>query len=182
MYSYPHTIDNGGGERLTFIRRTYDAAGNERLEAENQVQPGTGPPMHIHYKQTESLTVTQGRMGVQIQGQEPQFYGEGETATFDAGVPHKFWNAGTELLICTGWVQPIHNVEYFLTEMYKTIRENGGKRPGMFEGAWLSRRYRSEFGMMEVPAFVQNVIFPVVIFFGRLAGKHRKYRDAPEPV
>jgi hypothetical protein len=44
-YSYPHTIDNGGGERLTFLRRVQGPHG-ERLEVENTVAPGAGPPMH----------------------------------------------------------------------------------------------------------------------------------------
>jgi quercetin dioxygenase-like cupin family protein len=59
--SYPHTIDNGGGERLTFLRRVQGPHG-ERLEVENTVAPGAGPPMHTHRYQTEALTVVQGRI------------------------------------------------------------------------------------------------------------------------
>jgi len=63
-YSYPHTIDNGGGERLTFLRRVQGPYG-ERLEVDNTVAPGAGPPMHSHRYQTEALTVVQGRIGYQ---------------------------------------------------------------------------------------------------------------------
>ena len=38
-YTYPHTIDNGAGERLTFLRRVPGVAG-DRLEVENVVAPG----------------------------------------------------------------------------------------------------------------------------------------------
>ncbi|HYF04091.1 MAG TPA: cupin domain-containing protein [Patescibacteria group bacterium] len=181
MYQYPHTIENGGGEQLIFKRRIKDKDG-EYLEVSNVVQPNSGPPMHVHHKQDEALTVKQGKIGTQILGEEPQFYGVGETVVFKAGVAHKFWNAGTEPLICEGWVRPPHNIEYFLTEIYKTTKENGGERPGAFEGAYLSQRYRSEFEMLEIPAFVRKVIFPVTVFLGKLAGKHKRYKDAPEPV
>ncbi len=71
MNDYPHTIENGAGEQLTFRRRVNDPAG-DWLEAENLVQPGAGPPMHVHYLQEEALTVEQGRLGYQLLDQEPQ--------------------------------------------------------------------------------------------------------------
>jgi hypothetical protein len=46
-YTYPHTIENGAGEQITFVRCVRDSAG-DRLEAENLVKPGSGPPMHVH--------------------------------------------------------------------------------------------------------------------------------------
>ena len=61
-YSYPHTIENGAGEQLTFIAIKQGPDG-EYLEVENQVSPGAGPPMHVHFKQEESLTVVKGRIG-----------------------------------------------------------------------------------------------------------------------
>lgn len=41
-YTYPHTIENGAGARLTFLRRVPSRAGDQ-LEVENIVQPGAGP-------------------------------------------------------------------------------------------------------------------------------------------
>jgi hypothetical protein len=60
MSTYPHSIENGAGERITFLRRVQDAAG-ERLEAENLVKPGSGPPMHVHVLQEEAF---EGRVGL----------------------------------------------------------------------------------------------------------------------
>ena len=48
MSQYPHTIESASGERLTFLRRV-PTPGGERLEVENCVQPGNGPPMHVHF-------------------------------------------------------------------------------------------------------------------------------------
>jgi mannose-6-phosphate isomerase-like protein (cupin superfamily) len=180
-FTYPHTIENGGGEELTFIRRVKDESG-DYLEVENLVQPNAGPPMHVHFRQEESLTVVQGKIGVQHLGGPEIFFGEGETATFKAGDAHRFWNAGTEPLICKGYVRPADNIEYFLTEVFKSTKENGGKRPRTFDAAWLLSKYRSEYDMYGLPSFVKHVIFPVTLFFGKLAGRHRKFRDAPDAV
>jgi quercetin dioxygenase-like cupin family protein len=177
MAIYPHTIDNGAGERLTFVRRRGD-----RLEVENSIRPGGGPPMHLHTWQTETLTVQQGRLGYQRLGQEPAFAGEGETVVFPAGEAHRFWNAGDGELRCTGFITPIDYIEYFLSALYDSQRRSGGKRPNPFEVAFLMRRYRSEFAMVEVPALVRRVVFPVLVTIGRLLGRYDRYADAPRPV
>lgn len=36
QFTYPHTIENGGGEKLTIVRRITDATG-DYLEVENVV-------------------------------------------------------------------------------------------------------------------------------------------------
>lgn len=178
---YPHTIVSGGGERLTMLRYVEDGQGG-MIECENEVAPNAGPPMHVHWKQEESLTVVEGRMGVEIQGQEPVFYGPGDTATFNRGVYHRFWNDGDTPLRCTGWVKPALNFEYFLSSIYDSMQENGGHRPGAFDSAFLLKRYRSEFDMTSIPPFVKKVIFPITLAVGKMKGKHKKFANAPEPV
>lgn len=181
QFEYPHTIENGNGEKITFLRLTKGPAG-DRLEVENFVTPNSGPPMHVHFKQDEGLTVVKGRIGTQVQGGEPQYFGPGDSVDFKAGIAHRFWNAGDEPLICSGYIQPANNAEYFLTELYKSTAANGGERPGTFDSAWLLKRYGSEFDMLAIPGFVRKVIFPVALFFGNLTGKHKKFAGAPEPV
>jgi quercetin dioxygenase-like cupin family protein len=180
-YTFPHTIESGGGEELTFVRLVENPSGG-MLEVENKVQPGSGPPMHIHWLQDESLTVVQGRLGVRIAGQEPTFHGPGESVTFKKGVAHRFWNDGQEVLICKGWVTPANNLVYFLSEIYRSTKANGGHRPSLFDGAYLQTKYQSEFSMLEIPWFVTKVMFPVILLFGKLRGQHRKFEKAPEAV
>jgi quercetin dioxygenase-like cupin family protein len=180
MSDYPRTIEDGGGEQLTFVRRTRDDRG-ELLEVENRVSPGKGPPMHVHHMQEESLTVREGKIAWIEEGGTEQTAGPGETVTFAAGVSHRFWNAGEEDLVCAGYVRPPDNIEYFLTQIYESTARNGGTRPGAFDAAYLSRRYRGEFAITEVPAPVRGLVFPVVNTLGRLLGKHKRFADAPEP-
>jgi uncharacterized cupin superfamily protein len=179
-FSYPHTIDNGAGERITFVRRIPGKRG-DRLEIENVVGQGNGPPMHIHHFQDEALTVVGGRIGYQRAGEEPTYGGPGDTALFVAGEAHKFWNAGEGELRCTGYIEPADNIEFFLGALYDSTGRNGG-RPDLFEVAWLIRRYRSEFTMVELPPAVQRVVFPLVVLVGQLRGKYSRYANAPEPI
>ena len=67
-YDYPHAIDNGAGERITFLRRIPGAAG-DRIEGENVTEPGVGPPMHVHHLQAEVFTVQSGRLGYRRDGE-----------------------------------------------------------------------------------------------------------------
>lgn len=179
--SYPHTIDNGGGERLTFVVRRRDGRG-DYLEALNSVAPGAGPPMHIHHLQEETLTVERGTLGYQRAGQQKQTAGPGETVTFPPGDAHRFWNAGNEELVCSGVIRPPDNVEYFLGEIFASTRRHGGKRPGIFDAAYLSHRYRSEYEILAAPAPVRQLLLPLIVAVGRLLGWHRRFADAPDPV
>lgn len=180
-YSYPHTIENGAGERLVFLRRVAGPAG-DRLEGENLVKPGAGPPMHVHYLEEEVLTVQQGRMGYRRAGGPVQYAGPGETVAFAAGEGHRFWNAGDEDLRCTAYIQPVHNAEWFLTQLFDSARRSGRGRPDPFDVAFLLTRYRSEFALLEVPFMVQRLLFPAVAALGRLLGRYRRFADAPPPA
>jgi quercetin dioxygenase-like cupin family protein len=179
--AYPHTIDDGAGERLTFLRRVPGARG-PRLEGENRVAPGAGPPMHVHHFQDEGLTVVAGRLAHQRPGEAPSYAGPGETVIFRAGEAHRFWNAGDDVLHCTAWVEPADNLEFFLGELFASRRRNGGRRPDAFDAAFLAHRYRAEFTLVAMPALVRRVALPLVVAVGTLLGRYRRYADAPAPV
>ncbi len=167
----PHTIENITGEKLTFLRIVVKD-GVEYLETESEVQPNAGPPMYVHYKQDESMTVLSGKIGYQELKGEKKYAGPGETVLFKVGVPHKFWNAGNEPLRISGYVSPANNMVYFLSQIYRSMNENGG-RPGMYDSAYLLGRYKTEFRMLEIPTFVQKVIFLLFCFLVTL-GERRK--------
>ena len=181
MTTLPLRIENGHGEAITFERRVATPTG-ERLELRNEVQPGAGPPMHVHFKQEEGLTVVAGRLDYQIQGEAPRYASPGETVVFAPGVPHRFWADGDQVLRCTGYAQPPHNMVYFLSEVYRSTRERGGTKPDDFDAAFLLHKYRGEFALLDIPGFVQRLIFPVLRVVGRLTGKYGRFAQAPEPV
>lgn len=181
MRTYPYTIDNGAGERLTFSGCLQEPDG-DRIVGEALVEPGAGPPMHVHYRQEEAFTVVQGRLGYQVAGQAPAFAESGGTVVFPAGVAHRFWNAGEDQLHCTAYIKPAGNTEFFLTALFESQRQNGGRRPALLDVAYLTRRYRSEYAMVEIPPIVQRLVIPLLYLVGWGLGRYRKYSNAPEPL
>lgn len=179
--TYPHSIENGSGEVLVF-KEVIQEAGGDRLTGEGFVQPGVGPPMHVHWLQDEGFTVIKGKLGYRMKGGPEQFAGEGESVVFKKGEAHRFWNAGDNVLQTEAWVKPAHNFDFFLSAIYAAQRKSGSLKPDMFDAAYLLRRYRTEYDMLEIPVFVKKAIFPIVYFLGRLLGKYRHFKDAPKPV
>ncbi|MEZ4898196.1 MAG: cupin domain-containing protein [Saprospiraceae bacterium] len=177
---YPRIINNGHGDEITFLGVRM-VRGRERLEVKGVVDPGAGAPMHVHHQQEEVFIIVNGKMETQLFGEEPKTYSAGDKVVFPAGTPHRFINPGPDKLEMEGWVEPANNVEFFLSEIYRSSVENGG-RPGLFDSAWLLNRYRSEFDMLVIPALVKKFIFPVVRWIGTLAGKANRFRNAPDPL
>lgn len=180
-FTYPHTIKNGLGEKLTFLEVLHGPEG-DRLIVENFAAPGSGPPMHIHWIQDEVLTVVTGRIGYQIQGQPEQFAEKGETVVFERGTPHRFWNPGTEVLHCSGWINPANSIVFFLSAIFTAQVKSGKVQPEIFDAAYLLTRYKDEFDMLEIPRFVRRVVLPLIYQLGRTLGKYKHFEGAPEPV
>jgi hypothetical protein len=181
MPRYPYTIDNGGGEQLTFLGLKQTASG-DRIEVDGVARPGAGPPMHVHYLQEERVLVVTGRAGYQVAGQPERFAGPGQVVVWPAGTPHRWWNAGDTELRMTGWCAPPGNVEFYLAAIFASMKENGGKRPGLFDAAFLTTRYRTEFGMVELPNLVRRFVVPLIYALGLALGKYAKYKNAPPPI
>ena len=179
--AYPHTIENGAGERLTFLRVVRDGE-TERVEAEAFATPGSGPPMHVHHLQEEAMKVVSGRLGYQVVGGDANYAGPGELVVFAPGVGHKWWNAGSDELHATGWAKPPLNIEFFLGAIFDATRRSGGKRPGIFDAVYLTTRYRSEFELLDIPKPVQTIVFPIIYVLGHVLRKYARYKDAPTPA
>ncbi|GAB2966443.1 hypothetical protein GCM10027048_41050 [Hymenobacter coalescens] len=177
----PHTITNGLGEQLTFVRLEPEPDG-DRLIVENAVAPGHGPLMHTHWLQDESLTVVKGRLAYQIMGRPTQYAEVGESVVFKRGVPHRFWNAGTDTLNCSGWVKPANTLVFFLSAIYDAQIRSGKPEPEPFDAAYLMMRYGREYDLPTIPGFVRHVIIPTTYRVGKLLGKYKKFKNAPEPV
>lgn len=177
----PRKIKNHLGEELIFHRTEMDK-GEEKLIIENYVSPHTPPIKHTFYQQDEWLVVLHGKMGYQIESQPAKYIGIGETVFFKRGVPHKFWNAGKDELNCYGYIKPANNIIFYLESLYNSINETGTEKPDQFDTAYLLRRYRKEFDIPEIPKLVKTLVLPATYGIGKIAGKYRKFKDAPQPL
>lgn len=180
-FTLPHTISNFHGEVLIFDS-IEEEQGEKKMLVHNQVNPGAGPPFHVHFKQDESLTVKTGKMGYQLEGQEERFLNVGETVVFKRGEMHRFWNAGTEVLECSGWIKPANSIDYFLTGVYNSMNKSGKAEGDPFDSAYLLTRYKTEYDIQAIPSFVKKVVFPITVFIGKMLGKYKHFQDAPAPL
>jgi quercetin dioxygenase-like cupin family protein len=180
-YQLPYTITNPVGERLIFKELVQEKDG-DKLLVENYVTPKSGPPMHTHFLQEEALTVVSGCIAYQLQGEQTQYANAGETIVFKKGVPHRFWNAGEDVLHCTGYIKPANSIIFYLSSIYAAQNKTGTERPEKFDGAYLLKRYASEYDMAEMPAFVKKIIIPITYYIGNILGKYKHFKNAPEPA
>jgi mannose-6-phosphate isomerase-like protein (cupin superfamily) len=180
-FTYPHTIENCIGEKLTFLEHHKEVDG-DKLIVENYVAPGVGPVMHTHWLQDECLTVVKGKIGYQVHGQPEQFADEGETVLFERGTPHRFWNAGEDILHCKGYIKPANSIVFFLSSIFEAQNKVGKAQPEKFDAAFLMTKYKSEFDLPEIPAFVKKTIIPMTYHIGRLLGKYKHFKNAPKAV
>ena len=76
---------------------TFKATGRETAGAycllEQEVQPNSGPPPHIHHTEEESFFVLEGRFSF-LCGEEEQVLENGGFAYIPRGTPHTFRNIG----------------------------------------------------------------------------------------
>lgn len=180
-FTLPHTIENGHGEKIIFKEIIKEPNG-DKVIIEGYCKPKSGPTMHVHFKQDESLTVVKGKMGCQILGEEPVYYTAGQTAIFLRNVPHRFWNDGEDDLVISSWVKPANSIIFFLSTLYAAQKKSGTERPEAFDAAYLMTRYKNEYGLPEMPSFVKNVVMPITYFVGQILGKYKNFDGAPEPL
>src|SRR5688572_10104831 len=138
--------------------------------------------MHTHWLQDECLTVVKGQIGYQVKGQPVQYANEGESVLFERGTPHRFWNARQDVLHCRGWIKPANTIVFFLSSVFAAQKKSGTEQPEQFDGAYLIKRYPSEYDLPEIPTFVKKVVIPTTYYIGKLLGKYKHFKNAPEPV
>ncbi len=179
-YPYPHTIFNAG-EELTFEKLEVKG-GEETIIVTNKIKPNHGPPLHVHFLQDEAITVKKGRMGYQVVGEEETYLEAGESLRFEKGMAHRFWNAGEDILECSGWITPAHSIDYFLTSVYAAMSKSGSAQGDPFDMAYLITRYRKEYDLLIIPVFVKRIIMPLTVIVGKLLRKYDHFKDAPAPL
>ncbi|MBK8495135.1 MAG: cupin domain-containing protein [Chitinophagaceae bacterium] len=171
---------NRNGETLIITRPATETDG-QLTEFEGMDEPGIGPPMHVHFKQEEKLKLLKGKLRVKTLTKEFSL-AEGEEYIFAAGEAHRFWNEGTERNHFSGYVKPSNNYEYFIKQVYQSANEANDDKPGPFDAAFLLTKYKTEMDMLVIPKPVKLIIFPILLFIGKLTGKFKKFADAPPAI
>jgi len=167
------TIRNRHTGEILRLSRARDAQGQIILNLDGSLPPrASGPPLHVHFHQREEGHVKAGILAAQV-GKENIVVPAGGTAVFAAGTLHKWWNAGDDLLEFTGQAIPAVDLDRFLQAVFAVLNASPNGRPSIFYIAHVLWRHRNTQLIATPPPAVQRIVFPVILFLGRILGKYR---------
>ena len=164
-------LENRHTGEILVMRRMRDAQGQIVLTLDGTLPPGTsGPPLHVHFHEHEQGIVKAGTLGAQIGTDKFVIPAEG-TVVLPAGRPHRWWNAGDDLLEFSGHVVPV-DLDRYLQAVFAVLNASNG-RPPIFYLAHVLWRHRDTQLLSIPPPAIQRILLPVVLIIGRILGKYR---------
>ena len=167
-------LENRRTREILRMRRVRDTQGQiVFIVPEGSLPAGAdGPPLHVHIQEHEEGVVKAGTLGALV-GAEKIIVPTGETVTLPAGIAHRWWNAGDDLLEFNGQVVPVVDLDRYLQAVFAVLNASANGRPSIFHLAHVLWRHR-DTQLMAVPApAIQRIVLPVVLFIGRILGKYR---------
>ncbi|HEX8713116.1 MAG TPA: cupin domain-containing protein [Terracidiphilus sp.] len=166
-------LENRHNGEILLMRRMLDAQGQTVLALDGTLPPGTsGPPLHVHFREHEQGIVKAGTLGAQV-GTEKIVVKTGGTAILPKGVPHRWWNAGDDLLEFSGHAAPAVDLDRFLQAVFAVLNASSNGRPPIFYLAHVLWRHRDTQLLSVPPPAIQRFLLPVVLILGRILGKYR---------
>ena len=163
-------LENRHTGEVLVMRRMRDAQGQIVLTLDGTLPPGTsGPPLHVHFHENEEGIVKAGTLGAQI-GKDKFVVPAGGNVVLPAGSPHRWWNAGDDLLEFSGHVVPV-DLDRYLQAVFAVLNASNG-RPPIFYLAHVLWRHRDTQLLSIPPPPIQRILLPVVLIIGRILGKY----------
>lgn len=155
------------------MRRVHEPDGQTILVVDGSLPPrASGPPTHVHFHQREEGVVKAGTLGARI-GKETIRVEAGGSIVFPAGANHAWWNAGDDLLQLSGQVIPAGDLDHYLQALFAVLNANPSGKPSIFYLAHVLWRHRHTQAVTLPPRPIQRIIFPLILFVGRVLGKYR---------
>jgi hypothetical protein len=159
------------GEVLEMWREKH--SGETWLQLRGTLPPRRqGPPLHIHHIEDEEGVVTAGTLSAEVNGQQLTF-GRGEQVQLPHGLPHRWWNDGTEILGFDGRVRPVVDLDQYLQAIFEVVNAGPPNRPSLVYLAHIALRHRRTQTILVVPPAVQGVLFRIIVAIGTLLGWYR---------
>lgn len=166
-------LENRHTGEILQMRRMRDAQGHIVLTLDGSLPPGaSGPPLHVHFHEREEGIVKAGTLGAQV-GTEKTIVPAGGTVVLPAALPHRWWNAGDDLLKFSGQMAPVVDFDRYLQAVFAVLNASPDSRPSIFHFAHVLWRHRDTQLLSTPPPAIQRIILPVLLFIGRILGKYR---------
>lgn len=165
------------GERIVFVRRSRDTAG-QLLEADNFVAPRGAIAPHIHPNMEETFRVRTGPITFRIDGVETTHVA-GETVVIPRGAVHEWWNpVATDEVAATMEFRPALDMETFFETWFGLATD--GKldeklRPALLQTMVLLHDFRREISVPGHEGLMIKLLGPILAPIGRRAGYRSRY-------
>ena len=168
------------GERLVFQRTAAETDGRSTI-ADVYVRPGgiVASP-HVHPYQKEVFEIQSGRIGVKV-GRRTIEAAPGKTLEIEAGVPHKFWNAGEDELVFRVTVTPSLEWEKLVETMFALAADgktNGKGMPNPFRLAVIAHAHFDVVRLPRIPHILQKAALAMGAPLGKALGYGPTYELA----
>ena len=166
-------LENRKTGEILRMRRVRDSQGQVILNLEGTLPPrADGPPLHVHFHEREVGVVKEGTLGVQS-GKQKTVVQAGGSIVLPAGVVHKWWNAGDGMLMFNGQAIPAVDLDRYLQAIFAVLNASPSGRPSIFYLAHVAWRHRHTQAFAIPPRAIQRIVFPLIVFVGRVLGKYR---------
>ena len=160
------------GERMTFIETSADTGG-EYVKIELVAEPGGAvAAAHIHPEQEERFEVLKGVMGLKVDGETVEAR-PGTVLVVEAGLSHKWWNAGDGELVFRCTVRPAGKFESLIETMFTLAAEGKTNRKGMpnpLRLAVIAQHHFDHVVLPFVPVWMQKAGLAMGAPIGRMLG------------
>jgi mannose-6-phosphate isomerase-like protein (cupin superfamily) len=159
------------GERLEL--RRMGRHGQIWLELKGTLPPRReGPPLHVHYEETEEGQVIAGTLSAVVDGRRIRV-GAGEMARFPVGSVHRWWNDEDDALVFEGFVKPVVDLDVYLQAVFEVVNSGSAERPPLFYLAHIAWRHRRTQGIRLAPPWIQAILLPAIVLVGKALGRYR---------
>ena len=172
------------GERAVVLRADDDAPDLPPL-VHLTVRPGGAVAgEHVHPALQERFIVVTGKLDTRIDGEE-RTLNAGEEATVPAGVPHDWWNAGSEeASVIVELSPPDPRFEQMIGTLWGLAnagRTNAKGMPNPLQLALIAREFSDVIQFTKPPRAVQKVLFGILGALGRARGYKAIYPEYLDP-
>jgi quercetin dioxygenase-like cupin family protein len=165
-------LENRHTGEVLALRRLHRADGPV-LELRGSLPPHReGPPLHIHYLEDEEGRVTTGTLSVEVGGRRIDAR-PGERVQLPRGVPHRWWNAGDDVMEFEGSARPAADFDRYVQAIFEVMNAGTPNRPPLFYLAHVILRHRHTQAALVMPSIVQAILFRAVVALGTLLGRYR---------
>jgi quercetin dioxygenase-like cupin family protein len=167
------------GERAV-IRIGTEQTGGELLVADLSIRPG-GAVMgeHVHSAIEERFTVLGGQVGFRLSGREA-IAELGKKLIVPAGMPHDWWNAGSDEALVRVEIRPAARFEAMILNAFGLGQDGKVNRKGMpnlLQLAVFAREFDDVIQFTRPPRVVQRVLFGMLAPVARLLGYRGSYPE-----